>query len=140
MSQVRVGFDPLGQPEVGNVRPAVDVDQDVGRLEIAMQHAPAMGKRHRAANRGQQRGRLARRHRSLGQPLGQRRAGDILHGEEGLARLLADFVNRHDARMVELSGRFGFGPKACQVGAAGQAPRKIIFTATIRSRLICLPR
>ena len=49
--QIRVGLDPLGQAEIGHVRPAVVVDQDVRRLQIAVQHACAMGKVDRLGTR-----------------------------------------------------------------------------------------
>jgi hypothetical protein len=39
--QAAVDLDPHGQAEVGDVRPALGVDQDVGRLQVAVQDAPA---------------------------------------------------------------------------------------------------
>ena len=37
MSQLAVAFDPLCQAEIGHVGLATIVEQDVGRLEIAVQ-------------------------------------------------------------------------------------------------------
>ena len=39
----RAVLDPLGQAEVGDVRPALVVEQDVGGLEVAVQDAPLVG-------------------------------------------------------------------------------------------------
>ena len=36
---------------------------------------------------------------------------DVLHREKVLTVLLADFINRDDVRMAEISGCFGFGAK-----------------------------
>ena len=41
--RARVRLDPLGQAEVGDVRLAVGVEQDVGRLEVAVQDAALVG-------------------------------------------------------------------------------------------------
>src|SRR5690606_33560657 len=44
-----VSPDSLGKPPVDNKRLAVRPEHDVGRLEVAMQNAPAMGIRDRVA-------------------------------------------------------------------------------------------
>ena len=44
---------------------------------------------------------LADGQRPLGQPRGQRLPVDIFHGDEGSARILADFVDGADGRMIE---------------------------------------
>ena len=41
--QARVGLDPLGQAEVGDVGLALGVEQDVGRLQVAVQDAALVG-------------------------------------------------------------------------------------------------
>ena len=42
LGDLDVGLDPLGQAEVGDVRMALVVDQDVRRLEVAVEDAPGM--------------------------------------------------------------------------------------------------
>ena len=47
----------LGQAEVGDVRLARRVEQDVGRLQVAVQDAALVGVMHRPRHRRQQPGR-----------------------------------------------------------------------------------
>ena len=69
---------------------------------------------------GEQLGGLARRQRAVGEPLGQRRALDVLHGEIRLAVVLADLVDGDDVGMHEPGGGLGFGPETRPVRFAGQ--------------------
>ena len=43
LGQLAVSLDLAGQAEVGDVRPALVVDQDIGWLEVAVKDAPQMG-------------------------------------------------------------------------------------------------
>ena len=43
LRQLAVALDALGQPEVGDVRLAVLVQQDIGRLQVAMENAALVG-------------------------------------------------------------------------------------------------
>jgi hypothetical protein len=54
MRQAAVMFDEFGQTEVRHVRAAVTIEQDISRLEIAVQNATLMGVMNRARNRGEQ--------------------------------------------------------------------------------------
>ena len=96
-----------------------------------MQHAPHVGKVNRSGDGGQNAGRFARRQRPFGQPLGQRRAADILHAEIRPAVDLADFIDRHDARMIELRGRLGLRLEplrdrpASRAGRGGSSSRRL---------------
>ena len=67
-SQVEIRVEPLGETEVGDVRAALAIDQDIRRLQVAMQHAQAVSVIHRTGNRRQQSGCLARRDGALAQP------------------------------------------------------------------------
>ena len=59
LRQVAVALDAPGQAEVGHVRLAVLVDQDVGRLQVAMEDAALMGVVHRLGDGRDQPGRGA---------------------------------------------------------------------------------
>ncbi len=48
---------PLGQTEVSHVRLAGSIEQDIGRLQIAMQDAALVGIMHRAGDGREQLGR-----------------------------------------------------------------------------------
>ena len=86
------------QAEVGDVRVAVLVDEDVGRLQVAVEDATQVGVMYGLGQRGHEPGG-PRRVVAVGvQPARQRAARDELHGEESLAVVLADLVDRHDAR------------------------------------------
>jgi len=50
----------------------------------------------------------------------ERAALDELHAEILLPAVLADFVERHDVRMIQASGGLGFGVKASHLRIAGQ--------------------
>ena len=54
MRQVAVGVDPLGQAEVGDVRLALLVEQDVRRLQVAVEDAALMGVMDRLRGDGDQ--------------------------------------------------------------------------------------
>ncbi len=103
-----------GQAEIGQVRFTAGVEEDVGGLEIAMEHAALMGVMDGAGERGQEHRRLARREGRLpvGQPLRQGGALHQLHRQEVPAVVLSDFVDGHDVGMVEAGGGAGFGLKA----------------------------
>ena len=49
-----VAFDALGQAEIGDVRLSLGIEQDVARLEVAVQHAALVGVMDGAGNRRQQ--------------------------------------------------------------------------------------
>ena len=116
----RVGRHPLRQSEVADERMARAVNQNVGRLEIAVQQPVAMGFGNRTAHGQEQSGRLARGERPLGNLAGESRPFDELHAEERLPFVVADFVHRGDVGMMQAGSRLGLGPKAGQVGSRRQ--------------------
>ena len=91
-------FERDGQPEVADLRRAVGSEPDVARLEVAVDDVVGVRVRQAAADRL----------RDLQRPLdGQRQveaidgaAGHVLADDVGLARLLADVVDRDDVRVV----------------------------------------
>ena len=92
-------------------RLALLVDHDVGRLDIAMNHALAMRVIQRARDFGEN--RLRHRNRKclvLRQHIVERAPVDVLHDEIQKAVFLFDGVDIDDVRMIELGG----GSRLCQ--------------------------
>ena len=136
--QTAVALELLRQPEVGDPRVAFLVEQDVARLEVAVDHAALVGIVDRVGHRGHQRGRLAGRQRPVGQPLRQALALDEAHREVVLALVLADLVDRHDARVVEVGRRLGLGVEPLDVGLVGKlAGEDHLRARPCRLRLTC---
>ena len=72
----------------------------------------SMGVVDRLGDLDHQLGRLAGRQRPVGQPLRQALPLDEAHAEVVLALVLADLVDRHDARVVEVGGGLGLDVEA----------------------------
>ena len=117
-----IGLNSLGQPEVGDVAAALGVDQDVGRLQVAVEDAPHVGVVHRLCRFGKQRRRSLRVILVGLQPLGQAAAQDELHGEVSLSFVLAGLVDRYDARMVQQCDRLGLVLEPAELNIVGQDP------------------
>ncbi len=104
-----LGADGLGQPEVGDLDPAVVGDQHVLRLDVAVDQPRPVGRAEGREHRLHQRQRPLRRHRALlddGVPQGV--AGDQLHHDEQGAvdgLVLALVVDRHDVGVRQSGGR-----------------------------------
>ncbi len=110
-------LDALGQAEVGDVGLAPLVEEDVGRLEVAVQDAALVRVVHRAGHLHHQ---LNKPTRCIAWALRQTPPLDELHAEEVLPLMLADLVDGHDVRVVEVGGVFGLGAEAAQLVGAGQ--------------------
>ena len=97
---------PQRQPEVGDARLARRVEQDVGRLDVAVDQAPRVGVVQRLGDRRHQLGRLPKGQPALPHPLRQVAALDVL-GDDVAEAVVgpADVVDRDDVR----SGRAGRG-------------------------------
>jgi hypothetical protein len=152
-------LDALGQAEVGDVRLALRVQEDVGRLEVAVQDAalvremdrPRHGRQEsrRRGRRGTQRKSRERFSSALlcalcGEcfldPLCQATTLNQLHAEIVLPLVVADLVDEDDVRVVQAGGGFGLGAEALHLRRRRQMAREIIFRATTRFRLICRAR
>ena len=108
---------PLGEAEVGDIRIAMFIREDVRGFEVAVQDPPAVGvvdgQGHVAEAGGLGAGVEPR-------GLGEIAAGDVLHREVLQALMFADFIDRHDVRMVERGHRLGLGAEAGQVARGGE--------------------
>ncbi len=98
------------------------VDQDVGRLEVAVQDAPRVRVRHRLGRLGDQPRGGPRLLLVAGHQRHQAAAGHQLHAEVMLALVLADLVDRHDAEVVEQRDGLGFILEAAKLVVAGEEP------------------
>ena len=119
-----VVFEPLHQPEVADLGLAACGQEDVGRLQIAMDDAAAVGVFHAVGQRSHQPGRLARRLRRAVDLLGQAAAGDVFEREEGLAVVFADLVDLDDVGMLQLGHGHGLAAEPRQVGGAVMSPAR----------------
>ncbi len=129
---VRIGGIPLGreafrQSEVGHEGTPRLVNQNVGRLQVAMQNPSRMGMRDGPADWQEELRGLARGERPLGDPAGQGRAMHELHAEVRLTFMVADFVDRHNVRMLKAGRRFGFSAESGQFGRRGELPTQNHF-------------
>ena len=95
----------------GSGRGRLLFEQDVRRLEIAVQNARAMGTVNGPRQDRHQQCRRTWILRSPVNPLGQRRAVHILHGEPRSAPRFAHVKDLHDVRMPELGQRLGLLPE-----------------------------
>ncbi len=102
---------------------AVLVQQDIGRLQVAMQDAALMGMVDGLGNDGDDAGRRAGIGGKIGEPLVEAAARDQLHAEEMPPLVPADLVDRHNVRVVELRDGLGLILKPQQLGFGGKAAR-----------------
>ena len=108
-----VGADRLGEPEVGDLDPAVVGDEHVLRLHVAVHEAGAVGRRQRGEHRLQHGQRPRRRHRRLlDDGVAQRVAGDQLHHQEDGAVVVALVEDRDDVGVREPGGGAGLAHEA----------------------------
>ena len=110
------------QPEVGDVRPAVVVEQDVGRLDVAVDQPLAVGVVQRLGDGGDESRRLQEREARLLQSAGQVAAVDELGHDEAQAVVgAADVVDGDDVRVVQAGEDAGLGQVRLDVlGACDQ--------------------
>src|SRR5262249_28126190 len=122
----RILFEPLGQPEVSDVRLPVGVEQDVRRLQVAMQDAALM----RVVDGPRDGGHdfrcpplppLAEARTLSADHFRQAAAFYQSHGEVRLSVFVADLVDGDDLRVVETGGRLGFGAETARVTGRGKA-------------------
>ena len=87
-----------------------------------MQDAVRVSVVHRLANGLQVSGRPRSGQRTVPHQLRQRAALDIFHRKVLLPVVLADLVDGHDVRMLQMGDRLGFGPEPLHHLGLGQLP------------------
>jgi len=110
------------QAEVGHVRLTVCVDQDVGRLEVAVDDAALVRVVDGAGDGEQQPHRGPRVPGQAAHVRTQTRPLDQLHAEVRQPVLLARLVERDDVRVIQLRRRLGLGAEAAQLCGRGERP------------------
>ena len=118
--QIAAVLDPLGKSEIRHTRRAGLVQQDVAGFQVAVDHTLLVGELHRLTNLDHQGRGLARRQRVFGESGRQALAFNERHREIVLAFADPKFVDRHDTRMNQTGGRFGFDAKPLNVGFRGK--------------------
>jgi hypothetical protein len=98
------------QTKVGDTRPVRLIDQDVGRLDVAVHQTAHMGVVERLGHGRDQLGDVAKRHARVPQTLGEVAALDVLrhHEAEAVVRA-AHVVDGDDVRVFEPRQRAGLG-------------------------------
>lgn len=97
-----------GEPEVAEERAPLAVEQDVGRLHVAVHHPRRMGERQRPRQLRRDPRRLAARKRPLlRDALPQRAPLDEIHGEVHAVAVAADVVDLHEVGVAAHLGDDG---------------------------------
>ncbi len=120
--QLVVGLDQLGQAEVGDVGVPVSVDQDIGRLQVAVEdsaHVSVLNGVGRLDHQGRDGAMVVA---VRGELLREVAPDDQLHAEVALTFVLADFIHGDDAGVVEKRDGLGLVLKPTQLGVVGQEP------------------
>ncbi len=105
-------------PEVRHLHAPLRVEQDVGRLEVAVDHPARVPMREGLQDRLRQGDHLSLRQRPLPQPLGERPAPQQLARDIGRVEVHGRALDPHDPRVVEVEQDLGLAHQAGgQLGA-----------------------
>ena len=104
-------LDPTADAEVGEVG-AITLDEHVRRLHVTVDEPVRVRTVERAGNLLEQRHRALAGERPVHEQRGEIVTGDEAHREEEHAVLLADALDRHDARVVEARREPGLAQEA----------------------------
>ena len=110
--QPAVALHLLREAEVRHAGIPVFVQKDIRRLQIAVNHSLPVCIFDRVGDLCQKRCCLARRQRASGETLGEALPLDQAHREVMLPLVLADLIDRHDRRMIEVGRRLGLDIEA----------------------------
>ena len=97
----RENLDPLGEAEVHDLHVSLLGQHDVGRLQIAVQKPAGMRFLERLGDLSGQPQDIGQRQSAVVQTALQRLAGEVIHHEEHVIAVFANFENLADVRMIE---------------------------------------
>ncbi len=115
IGQPAVRLETLGQAEIGDIRFALGVEQDIGGFQVAVQNAALMGEVDGSSDICQQGGGFAGplfEIRDFGREVAPL---DKLHHEIMMAFVLIDIINGNDIAVFEAGGGFGFRAEALDI-------------------------
>ena len=110
-----IAVEPLGQAEVGDVRFILAVEQNVRRLQVAMDDPMPVGMMDGPGDAAPIDRRVPAGDRPARQLAGQADPLDELHREEVLPIDLADLEDRDDVRVLQPRRRLGLGAEPLDV-------------------------
>ena len=120
--EAEIATGTFGQAEIGDPWPVLLVDQDIRRLQVAVQDALLVGVINRLGDDLGVTRRPLRWHRTIAHDIRQVPSLNQLHGEIVLPVLFAGFMDGDDIGMVEIGRRLGFTPEAQDLLFAGELP------------------
>ena len=106
---------PSGQTKIHEVRLPIAIDQNVGRLEVAVDHAAIMSVLKGVDNCRADFGGLAHRGLLAREPIVERNAADEITDDVHRVAVASHLVHAHDIWMLKLSGRAGFSQKFFEI-------------------------
>ena len=107
-------FSQPRQSEVGKVRFAFCIEQNVSWLNVSMENAALMRVMHSARELGNQFRCTADRQKLAPNELVKRGAFDQFHAEVARPITLANFVNRNNVRIIQTRRGFRFQPESLE--------------------------
>lgn len=107
------GIEEFGDTEVGEDRPVIFADKDIGRFDISVEDAPGVGMVQGFGYRSNQVNGLGERERVV-KELFEGTAGEVFHDEEGRTFELAVVMDFDDIRVRELGEGLGFPVETLQ--------------------------
>ena len=119
LRQAAVAVDALGESKIGDVGNVVFVEQDVRRLQVAVQDSAEVGIMNGTGDVPDQPGDGSRVVPEPGHVALEVSARDQLEAQERAAAVLAHLVDRHDLRMIEAGDRLGLDTESLDRVGAG---------------------
>ena len=120
--QAAVEVENLGQAEVGELGRAVGRQEDVRRLEVAVDHAVAVRLLDAASQQLDEPGGLAGRPATAVEPGGEIAAVEVFQDEIRVPVLIAQAVNLDDVGVMEPGDRLAFGAETGHRHGGAVAP------------------
>ena len=132
-----VAFEELGNAEIHDFRNVVRGDEDVGRLQVAVNHAVLVRVLHGTAHGAEQLQSLLERQRVVAAVLGQRHALDVLHDQERLPSARRPAVEQpDDVVVVERGENLSFHQEAAAEIAVGDCRSRQLDGDLLREQAI----